>query len=111
MAPIDILGGLGIALGTILAGMAISAASIGALWSRLPGFLDWDIGAWPDWPEVIPPNGWALFLGSMALVLLVAAALYILGRRWTGRAEISLVGLLPFAALGLALAAGEPRAA
>jgi hypothetical protein len=103
--------GLGVALVTVLAGVAISAAAVGAVWSRLPKLMNWPTQTWSEWPEVIPPNGWTFFLGSLGFVILVAAALYVVGRRWTGRAEVSLVGLLPFAGIGLALAVAEPRAA
>jgi hypothetical protein len=103
--------GLGVALGAILTSTVVSAVGIGLLWSRMPDLLRWDTSRWPDWPEVIPPNGWLIFAASGFLVLVLVAIAYIQARRWSAPTDFSLAGLLPFLIFALALAVGIPRAA
>ncbi len=62
-------------------------------------------------PEVIPPTGW-LAAGLLALLVLgLCLGSYVLFQRWSGRANFSLVGLLPFSLAALVLAFAELRAA
>ena len=103
--------GLGIAFGTILVTAGISVLGVSALQPRLSSIFGWETTLWPDWPEVIPPHGWLPvgLLGVLVLGLCVGG--YILFRRWSSRADFSLVGLLPFAILAAVLAEAEPRTA
>ena len=103
--------GLGVALVSILVTAALAALGTNALWSRLPELMKWDIGQWPEWPEVIPPDGEILFAVSGMLVLGLAIVVYLLARRWSSQADFSLIGLLPFFILALAFAIGVPQAA
>ncbi len=103
--------GLGIAFGTILVTAVISVLGVGALQPYLPRLFGWQTSRWPDWPEVIPPHGW-LAAGLPALFVLgLCAGGYILFRRWSRRADFSLISLLPIAILAVVLAAAEPRTA
>ncbi len=103
--------GMAVALGTILITAALSVVGIGALQPRLPGLFGWQTDHWQEWPEVIPPNGW-LAAGLLALLVLGFAVVgYLPARRWSGRADFSLVALVPFAIPAVALAVAEPRAA
>jgi hypothetical protein len=90
---------------------AMAAVGIGALWSRLPSLLGWETTRWPDWPEVIPPHGWLLFVDSGLTVLILCVIVYVVARRWSAAPDFSLAGLLPFGVFALALALAIPRAA
>lgn len=103
--------GLAVALGMILATTSLSVIGILALKPHLPGFFNWQTTLWPDWPEVIPPYGGLVVAGLDLLVLGLAVTGYILARRWSARADFSLIGLLPFAIVGPVLAFAEPRTA
>ncbi len=103
--------GLAVALGMILTTTSLSVIGILALKPHLPGFFNWQTTRWPDWPEVIPPYGGLVVAGLDLLVLGLAVAGYILARRWSARADFSLIGLLPFAIVGPVLAFAEPRTA
>ena len=59
---------------------------------------------------MIPPNGWLPVMPSTCLSWGCALG-YILARRWSGRADFSLAGLLPFLVPALALSLATPRAA
>lgn len=97
--------GLGVAVLAALVTAGLSAAGTNALWKAAPGWFDWDIHSWPDWPEVIPPNGWQIFILSNLAVLILSAVVFRLARRWSARANFSLVGLfillLPAVATGV----------
>ncbi len=103
--------GLAVALGAILVTAAASVLGVGALQPRLPRLFGWKTFLWDEWPEVIPPNGWlaAALLGL--LVLALAVAVYVLARRWSARADFSLMGSMPFAIAAVVLAVAEPRTA
>jgi hypothetical protein len=103
--------GLPVALVTILVTAVISVVGVTLLQPHLAGIFGWETAAWPDWPEVIPPYGGLAPAVLDLLVLGLCSAGYILARRWSGRADFSLIGLLPFAILALVLAAAEPRTA
>jgi hypothetical protein len=103
--------GIGVAFGTILLTAALSVIGVGALQPHLPSVFGWETAQWADWPEVIPPYG-ELAAGALALLVLgLATAGYILGRRWSLPADFSLIGLLFFAIPAVAVGATEPRAA
>lgn len=103
--------GLLISFGTILVTTVITVAGVSLLQPSLPGIFNWKTSAWPDWPEVIPPNGWFAVAAFDLLALGLCLLGYILARRWSGRADFSLAGLLPFLIPALALAVATPRAA
>ena len=71
----------------------------------------WETQRWSEWPEVIPPHSWLLLILSNVVVIGLMALFYRLTRRWSSRADFSLVGLFIFLLIGLALAIAIPRAA
>jgi peptidase M28-like protein len=105
------LHGLAVAFGAILVMAFMSVIGVGALQPRLPKMFGWKTNILPDWPEVIPPHGWfvAGVLGLLVLGLTVEG--YLLARRWSTRADFSLIGLVPFSLAAVALAMAEPRGA
>jgi hypothetical protein len=103
--------GLAVAFGTILITVGLIGFGVNALKPRLPGIFGWKTSAWPDWPEVIPPNGW-LAVGLIdTLVLLFVVVLYILARHWSSRGDFSLTALSVFVIPAIALALNLPRTA
>jgi peptidase M28-like protein len=103
--------GLGVAFGTILTTAFLAVLGVGALQPRLPKLLGWQTNILPDWPEVIPVHGW-LVAGVLGLIILgLAVAGYLLARRWSGRSDFSLIGLVPFMIAAVPLATSVPRAA
>ena len=103
--------GLLIAFGTILLTTVFAVVIVTAIQPTLPRLFGWETLHWPDWPEVIPPNGWVAVILIDLLVLGLVLGTYLLARRWTTRSDFSLVGLLLFLLPSLALAVAEPRAA
>ncbi len=104
-------GGLGVAFAAILVTCALCVVGINALKPRLPGLFGWQTTRWEEWPEVIPPHGW-LAAGLLGfLVLALAVGFYLLFRRWSRRTDFSLVGLVPFLVVAIALSIAEPRTA
>jgi hypothetical protein len=103
--------GLGVAALTIvvMTGAALLAAS--ALWKAAPDLFGWKPYLFPEWPEVIPPNGWMIVIASYCVVLVLAALGYRLARRWSTAADFSLVGIAIFTALTVLLAIGAPHMA
>jgi hypothetical protein len=103
--------GLGVAFGVILLTFAACGVGVNALKPLLPGIFGWNTFAWPDWPEVIPPYG-GLAAGMIDVIVLgLAVAGYVLARRWSARADFSLIGLVPFLIAAVALAISVPRTA
>lgn len=103
--------GLGIAFGMILLTTILSVVGVSALMPKLPAIFGWETSLWPDWPEVIPPYGGFVVAAIDLLVFGLAVGTYLLARRWCGRVDFALVGLVPFLVPGIALAIAEPRAA
>jgi Peptidase family M28 len=103
--------GLAVAFGTILLTVGLSGFGVKALKPRLPDIFGWKTSAWPDWPEVIPPNGWMAVGIIDSLVLVFVVALYILARRWSARGDFSLTALSVFVIPAMALAINLPRTA
>ena len=103
-----IVGAAGVAL-LVLAAVSIVVVSL--LMPRLPAIFGWNTYLWEEYPEVIPPNGWWAVAGLDLLVMGICVAGYILTRRWARQMDVSLVGLVPFAAAGVIMSAAEPRAA
>jgi hypothetical protein len=103
--------GLLIAFATVLVTTTITVVVISLLQPALPGIFHWNTRAWPDWPEVIPPNGWVAVAAFYLLALGLCILGYILARRWCGRLDYALAGLAPFLLPALALSAATPRAA
>jgi hypothetical protein len=103
--------GIGVAFGTILTTAFLAVLGVGALQPHLPKLLGWQTNILPDWPEVIPAHGWLVagVLGFLVLGLTVVG--YLLVRRWTGRADFFLIGLVPFTIAAVALATSVPSAA
>ncbi len=100
--------GLGVAFGSIVVTAVLSVGVVSVLMPRLPKLFAWETHRWADWPEVIPPTGW-LAAGLLALLVLgLCLGSYVLFQRWSGRANFSLVGLLPFSLAALVLAFAEP---
>jgi hypothetical protein len=95
------------ALGTAALASVLSAQ----LWARVPRWLGWRPADWPDWPEVVPPGGGWWLAGFLLLGLGLALGAYALSRRVSRPADTALAALVPFAALGVALAVAQPRAA
>lgn len=103
--------GLVIGFGAILAMAAVAGFGVNALKPLLPDLFGWQTSQWPDWPEVIPPYGGFVVAGIDALVLGLGVAGYILARRWSGRVDFSLAGLIPYSIPAVILAVSEPRTA
>ena len=80
--------GLAVGFGTILVTIIISVVVVSVLMPTLPGIFGWETSLWPDWPEVIPPNGWIAVTAIDLLVLGLAAGLYRLARRWNARGRL-----------------------
>jgi len=105
------LSGLAIGLGSVLLTTVIAAIGIGALWPRLPDLLGWKTSAWPEWPEVIPPNGGWIDIIFALLVFGLAVGSYRLVRRWSKPVDYSLAGLIPLLIAAVATAFTAPRGA
>lgn len=103
--------GLAAAFGTILVTVALSVMGISAIWPRVPGLMGWEIFRWEEWPEVIPPYGGLVVAAFDLLALGLATGGYHLARRWSARADFSLIGLVPFTIAAVALAVNVPRTA
>jgi hypothetical protein len=103
--------GLAVAFGTVLLTTASAGIGIRALWTVVPDLMGWETFRWSEWPEVIPPYGWAVAAVFAALVLGLAVGGYILARRWCSRTEFALAALVPFIVPAVALAVAVPRAA
>jgi hypothetical protein len=103
--------GLAVGVGVTLGTTASAGFATGALFERVPSLAGWDIHSWPEWPEVIPPNGGLYFVGLGLLVLVLVVIVYRLVRRWIGRPDLSLVVLLPFPVAAVALSVTVPRTA
>ena len=103
--------GLGVAFGAILTTAFLAVLGVAALQPHLPKLLGWKTEVLPDWPEVIPTHGWLVagVLGLLVLRLVVGG--YLLARRWSGQADFSLIGFVPFTIAAVALAISVPRAA
>lgn len=103
----------GLAVGpvAVLGTAAAAGFAVNALWARVPDLAGWDTHRWPEWPEVIPPNGWLYFTGFGLLVLTLTVVVYWLVRRWSGRPDVSLAAILPLLPAAVALGDALPRAA
>ncbi len=103
--------GLLLAFASIILLTLLCVVLVTLLMPALPKLFGWQTSQWPDWPEVIPPyGGWVvLVLGLLVLALTVAG--YSLVRRWCGRPDFSLAGLVPFAVAAIILSIVTPRAA
>lgn len=103
--------GMGVAALATLVTAGVAGVFTNLVWKAAPDLLDWQTWHWSEWPEVIPPHGW-LILGLTNLVgLLLMIFAYRLARRWSSRADFSLLGMLVFGLVAVALAVGIPRAA
>jgi len=103
--------GLLVGFAAIIVAALLAAVSVGALWSQVPKLLSWNTSAWPEWPEVIPPNGGLILAVFALLALALAIGAYWLSRRVSQRADLALSGLVPFAVLALIFSSSEPRLA
>ncbi len=103
--------GMLISFGTILLTVVISVIVVTLLMPRMPAIFGWKTLDWPDWPEVIPPNGWVPVIIFDLFTLAVCVLGYMLARRWSGRADHSLAGLLPFLIPAVAFSIVMPRVA
>jgi len=104
-------GGLGVAFLAILITAGLAALGINAVWKAAPGIFEWETHLWKDWPEVIPPNGWLLFILSKLVILVLFAFVYRFLRRWSSKTSFSLLGLFIVLLFAVALAISEPKAA
>ena len=103
--------GLLVGLAAIIVAALLAAVLVSALWSQVPKLLSWNTSAWPEWPEMIPPNGGFILAVFALLALALAIGAYWLSRRVSRRADLALSGLAPFAVLALLFASSEPRLA
>jgi hypothetical protein len=103
--------GLGVALLALLLTVAVTFAGTKAIWNAAPGVFKWETRGWSEWPEVIPPNGWPILIVTNLLVLVLMVVVYRLARRWSERANFSLLGIIFFLLFSVALALGEPKSA
>ncbi len=103
--------GLFAGLAAIIVAALLAAVLVSALWSQVPKLLSWNISAWPQWPETIPPNGGLILAVFALLALALATSAYWLSRGVSRRSDLALSGLLPFAVLALLFASSEPRLA
>ena len=100
-----------LAFGVILAAATLAALLISVLTPALPSLFGWDVNLWPDWPEVIPPNGIIVYAGFVILTSAVAVTGYRLVRRKAMPADISLAILIVFWMISAATAFVIPSAA
>jgi hypothetical protein len=91
--------------------VAISGFGVYALKPLLPNLFGWQTAQWDEWPEVIPPFGGLAVAGLDLMVIALVVCGYILARRWSGRVDFSLMGLVPYCIPAILLAAQEPRTA
>ena len=103
--------GLGLAALVTLLCAALAGLLTNAVWGAAPDLFDWPTRAWRDWPEVIPPQGWLILILTNLINLALMVAVYRLVRRWSGRVDFSLVGLLLFGLFAPALAFAAPQGA
>jgi hypothetical protein len=103
--------GLLVGLAAIIVAALLAAVLVSALWSQVPKLLSWNTSAWPEWPEIIPPNGGLILAVFALLAMALAISAYWLSRRVSRRADLALSGLVPFAILALFFASSEPRLA
>lgn len=103
--------GLALAFLTILITGGLFFFGANALWKAAPRLFGWEIYRWSDWPEVIPPNGWLIFILSNLVFLALTILAYWLARRWTSRTDFCLVVLFIFLLPSFALAIAIPKAA
>jgi hypothetical protein len=103
----------GLGVSTLVLGVLGAAAAGGTreVWKAAPGWFGWETRLWPDWPEVIPPNGWAVYLLTNLVVLAAGVSAYLVARRWSERGSFALVGLGAFGVLSVGVALAEPRGA
>lgn len=97
-----------VSLGVVFGTIVLIALIVNGLWSQLPGLLSWQTGIWPEWPQVIPPNGAYVLVGFSLLTLIITVAAYGFNRRFGQPTDISLVALIPFALLAVVFAFAEP---
>lgn len=100
------LKGFGIAILITLTTAALSAAGTNALWKAAPDIFGWETSRWPEWPEVIPPNGWLILILSNLVTILLITIAYGLTRRWSKQANFSLFGLIFLFALAIIMPKG-----
>jgi len=103
--------GFGVAVLVTLSTAGLAAVTVNAIWKAVPKLLKWNIRTWPEWPEVIPPNGWLILVGGYLIILVLCVAIYRLTRRWSSLTSFSLLGLMVFMILALTLSLTEPRGA
>ena len=103
--------GLLVALLATLVTAGLSATLVGAAWKAAPYLFNWPTRNWMDWPEVIPPNGWIIFITLNFLVTALTVLIYRFTRRWSKPASYSLFGQLLFSLLAVVLSIGAPNAA
>ena len=93
----------------------ITAATAGFLtgfiFDHLPEMAGWDTRSWPEWSEVIPPNGGLYFAGLGFILLAFVLLVYRFVRRWIKAPELCLAIMLPFSAAAVMLSVAEPRTA
>lgn len=103
--------GFFISLGMILVAVIVAVFCVTILMPKLPVIFHWNTSAWPDWPEVIPPNGWVPVIAFDLFTLALSVLGYILTRRWCGRADVSLAGIFLFLIPAVLLSIALPRVA
>lgn len=103
--------GIGIGFAMIVVLVVIAVLIVSAIVPQFPKMFGWNTAGWPEWPEVIPPNA-VLICGVLALLLFVLTlGGYLLVRRWIGRADLSVIGLVPFSIPAVAVSLLMPRGA
>jgi hypothetical protein len=103
--------GLGVAFLATIITVVLSFFLANALWKAAPDLFDWEIQRWSEWPEVIPPHGWQYLILTYFLVAVLAVIFYKLTRRWSGRADFSLIGLAFIFAIAVVSGFKIPQAA
>jgi hypothetical protein len=103
--------GLGVALLASAATAGLTTIGISAIWRAAPDLFGWETHRWHDWPEVIPPHGWLLFVLSNLAVLVLTVVVYRSTRRWSSRVSFSMLGLFIFLLLAMVFTLSDPRGA
>lgn len=103
--------GLGVTFAAVIGLVILAVICTTLLWKAVPDLFGWQTQKWSEWPEVIPPDGWWIFIILNLVFLMLAILMYWWIRRWSTRISFPIIGFLLFLILALGVAVSEPRGA